>query len=60
MSRRGQSSVEPLLGFSALWLAGLSVCWWRFDALLVAVHDVSVAFQQSALFDWIANRLGGA
>lgn len=49
-----------MLGFSALWLAGLSVCWWRFDALLVVVHDVSVEFQESALFDWIANRLGGA
>lgn len=49
-----------MLGFSALWLAGLGVCWWRFDALLVVVHDVSVDFQESALFDWIANRLGGA
>lgn len=60
MPRRGQSSVEPLLAFSVVFVLALSVCWWQFDTLMVWVNEASIAFQASTLFDDIAKRLGGS
>lgn len=56
--RRGQSSVEPLLGFTAVILAGLFVCWFNMPRLQALVYEASVWFEGSSWFDDAARLLG--
>lgn len=53
--QRGQSSVEGMLRFTAVMLALLGLCWWQFDRLLPLVNDVSMRFQETAMFDRIVE-----
>ena len=53
--RTGQSSVEGMLKFTAVMLVLLGLCWWQFDRLLPLVNDVSIRFQETAMFDQIVE-----
>jgi hypothetical protein len=56
--RRGQSSVEPLLGFTAVIFAGLLLCWFNMARLQGLVYEASLWFEGSKWFDDAARLVG--
>ena len=49
--RRGQSSVEPMLVFSAVVLVAVAACYWRIDDLVVVVQRVAAGLESSEHFE---------
>lgn len=57
--RRGQSTVESMLAFTAIMLVLLLLAWFNLDALLGVVYEVSLKVQEMDWFDRAVELLGG-